>query len=303
MRTRIKLPDGILSEIIKVSVVQIGYKLYVNRDSNCVELFEGKPYSMKVFDILDELGKDGVNLTVLPEYSLSKSMLVSIKKIVDKWGFLLIGGSYHDTHSKQNVCPIIIPDCNTVTFAKSCLAPFEQKYVIPADEVGISIEWQVGAASYVIQCYICLDYLSSALYEDAMLDAETGIAVVVSCSNALSDFFNLANIHLRHEKGKFVVIANAARSTLRFNEREEHLLSNGQSSVFGSFEEGRRGMPYIMFEKGLSIEGVLGCNINLGNPKYTEEKPTPVRRRFPMPPIYNGSIRYLRIKEEGLALP
>lgn len=306
MGRMVPLPKGLLTETVRVAVVQIDCELVIDTSICSIELKHPKAQKYKIQDALEEVAKQEVDLAVLPEYSTSEEMVPLLQRAADKFGYILIGGSYHDRFRKQNVCPICIPCRETEYCGKKALAAFETILVKPSAEIGGHIHWKSGRKSYCIQVYLCLDYLTTPMYQLGLLDARrTGIVVVPACSTHLRDFYNLACIHLRHEKGKFVLIANSSRTTVAYRTHsgisKPKLISSGKSAIWGSSPGGRQGTPFLSFEKHPDVQGILACTLNLENPKCVVTKPATVYRHCNSPPMSNPSKFYLEpvLKRRG----
>lgn len=292
----LSLRRGFLTETVRVALVQISCELVIDTSSGLIDLREPKTQMSKVQDALEQIGNWGVNLVVLPEYSISCEMVPMLQGVADKFRYIVIAGSFHDEATRQNVCPICIPNAETEYCGKKALTAFEATVVTPSKEAGAHIHWEFGKRSYCIQIYLCVDYLGS-MYPLALLDSKrTGVVVVPACTSALRDFYNLAGIHLRHEKGKFILIANSV-ATLTSRTQSgfsmPHVISSGKSAIWGSSEGIANGVPYMSFDEDSEVEGILACTLNLGNPQYTIINPTPVVYQYQSAPIFRPTKLYL----------
>jgi len=270
----IQLTPSFHGEWVRIAVVQLNFTLgegpsldghpaYVHKERD--------KYRDKLVSILNELKKlTKPNLIVFPEYSIPYEFLKGLKSFADENEILIIAGSHQvidPDHPRfnENLCPIIIPGKETIFCSKKTLSEFERDRIKASKEGGIELHFNIDEKEICFHILLCSDYLSIPINSIRIDKRRTGLIIVPMTSNNTTDFYSLANLHLRHPKGKFIVLCNSTGNI--YNK----MVAAGGSAIFGSAYGIEPGQPISSLNGG---EGVLMANLNVLNPKLSRDFPT-----------------------------
>ncbi|NTW87619.1 MAG: hypothetical protein HGB26_00495 [Desulfobulbaceae bacterium] len=231
-----------------------------------------------------------VKLLIFPEYSVPCDSWSELSNISNTHNIVIIGGSDYITSKHQNICPIFIPNNNTIFLVKEKPSIFESDLLFSNQisdanhHIGnLILKFTNNGKTYTIQTFICSDLLRGINDLDQI---NTGLIICTMCSPHTSSFYGLSEYLIRLDSPKFVLLSNATTNS-------SSMKSNGGRSGVCCSGDNNTTIKNTLDNS----EGVIYTKLNLKNPRITN--PTAIGSLLP---ISNTDISVLTKDGDDLVL-
>jgi len=276
------------SQEIKAAVVQLNLTDYLKYDGTgllCIKEDMKENLKRKINQIFNFCSSERCDIVVLPELSTCGEFVESFKETVEKQDMIIVGGSFYDSDTRMNKCPITLQgNCyftEKVHLSPNQMAPWRGHGAVSGNIINIFQNTTVGSFAVVI----CMDYLERAVMDEIYSMGDVDFLIVTSLNNNSERFFSRMPWDCEQSaKGVYILYSNSI--LIDKDEEDKNItIGDGRTSIWGIMDKryvrhAKTDFLYQLETINSDEEGIVMAYFNRTNKKPNIEpipKPPNVR--------------------------